>query len=121
MEKQRLDIEKQQLEFTRVVGTQLLTLVPMVGGLLQRLSFPASQAVLDLATNSNGSTGEVKNGRKRQAGSDLDILKDSKILRTVLEQGIKKYMMEEDDDDKNTDNEDSGIQNDENSCSSSEK
>lgn len=121
VEKQRLDIEKQRLEFSRVVGSQLLTLVPMMGTLLQRLSFPASQAILDLAANSNGENGEVKNGKKRQASNDLDILKDSKILRTVLEQGIRKYMMGEDDE-KNADNEeDSGIQHDENSSSSSNK
>lgn len=120
IEKQRLDIEKQRLEFSRVVGSQLLTLVPMVGTLVQRLSFPASQAILDLATSSNVANGEMKNGKKRQASSDLDILKDSKILRTVLEQGIKKYMMG-DDDDKSGENEDSGIQQDENSSSSSDK
>lgn len=116
IERQRLDIEKQRLEFSRVVGSQLLTLVPMMGTLVQRLSFPAGQALLDLAS-AHGDNGDMKNGKKRQASSDLDILKDSKILRTVLEQGIKKYMMGEDEDK----NEDSGIQHDENSSSSSNK
>lgn len=121
LERQRLDIEKQHLEFSRLVGSQLLTLVPMVGTLVQRLSFTTSQSILDLAANASGENCETKNGKKRQAPSDLDILKDSKILRTVLEQGIKKYMMGDDDDDndeKHGDNEDdSGIQHDENSSS----
>ncbi|KAJ8981904.1 hypothetical protein NQ317_007296 [Molorchus minor] len=54
-----------------------------------------------------------KNGGKRPCpDGGLDILKDSKILRNVLEQGIKKYMLEENQSDKD---EDSGVQNDENS------
>lgn len=115
LEKQKIEIEKQKLEFDRLVGSQLLTLVPMVGGLLQRLSFSQTQELL--ASSSNG--GEPKNSRKRHSTNDLDILKDSKILRTVLEQGIKKYMMaDEAEDAKNSDNEDSGIHNDENSSGS---
>lgn len=113
IEKQRLDIEKQRLEFSRLVGSQLLTLVPMVGTLVQRLSFTTGQTILDLAGNSHGEC-EGKNGKKRKATSELDILKDSKILRTVLEQGIKKYMMS-DDEEKNE--EDNGIQHDDNSSS----
>lgn len=119
VEKQKLEVEKQRLEFDRLVGSQLLTLVPMIGGLFQRLAFPTNQDILNLASNSNN--GDMKNGRKRQSTSDLDILKDSKILRTVLEQGIKKYMMEEEndaDEEKTTDNEDSGIHNEENSSAS---
>lgn len=121
-EKQRLEVEKQKLEFDRLVGSQLLTLVPMFGSLLQRLAYPANQDILN-STSSTSTTG-TKNSRKRQ-GSDLDILKDSKILRTVLEQGIKKYMMGEDNDEEeknDSDNEDSGIHNDnDENSSSSEK
>lgn len=40
LEKQRFEMEKQRLDFERVVGSQLMTLVPMVGGLLQRLVYP---------------------------------------------------------------------------------
>lgn len=119
VEKQKLEVEKQRLEFDRLVGSQLLTLVPMIGGLFQRIAFPSSQDILNLSSNSNGT--DTKNGKKRQSTSDLDILKDSKILRTVLEQGIKKYMMGEDnevDGEKTTDNEDSGIHNEENSNAS---
>lgn len=119
IEKQKLEVEKQRLEFDRLVGSQLLTLVPMIGGLFQRIAFPTNQDILHLASNST--TGDTKNGRKRQNTSDLDILKDSKILRTVLEQGIKKYMMGEDneaEEEKTTDNEDSGIHNEENSSES---
>lgn len=119
IEKQRLDIEKQRLEFSRLVGSQLVTLVPMVGSLVQRLSFNTGQTFLDLAANSTGENGEGRNGKKRKAPSDLDILKNSKILRTVLEQGIKKYMMGDDNDEKNE--EDSGIQHDENSSNASDK
>lgn len=60
---------------------------------------------------------------------DRDVLKDSKILRSTLERGIKKYMMQDHGDDKDSDDkdeddkddddkddtdaeEDSGIQND---------
>lgn len=93
----------------------------MFGSLLQRLAYPANQDVLN--NTSSSTTPGTKNGRKRQ-GSELDILKDSKILRTVLEQGIKKYMMGEDidEEEKNSDNEDSGIHNDnDENSSSSEK
>lgn len=81
---------------------------------MQRLSFTTGQTILDLATNSLAEC-EVKKGKKRKVPSDLDILKDSKILRTVLEQGIKKYMMGEDEEEKTED--DSGNQHDENSSS----
>lgn len=116
VEKQKLEVEKQRLEFDRLVGSQLLTLVPMIGGLFQRLTFPANQDVLNLASNSTSE--ETKNGKKRPSSSDIDILKDSKILRTVLEEGIRKYMMVEEDDGKTSDNEDSGIHNEENSSAS---
>ncbi|KAJ8957316.1 hypothetical protein NQ314_006564 [Rhamnusium bicolor] len=117
VEKQRLELEKQKLEFERLVGTQLLTLLPMFGGLLQRLAFPNH--------NSDGSTSDSdippkKNGRKRPCpDSGSDILKDSKILRNVLEQGIKKYMLGENIDNDSDNEEDSGIQNDDNSNASS--
>lgn len=112
IEKQRLELEKQRLEFDRVVGSQLLTLVPMIGGILQSVALSNSE---DAISNSNGKS------RKRQNSDEIDILKDSKILRTVLEQGIRKYMLgdeNDNDDDKDSDNEDSGLQNEENSNSS---
>lgn len=123
--RQRLEMEKQKFEFERLVGTQLLTLVPMLGGLLQRIAFPTNSDGLPVASSnsgSNGGGGGMKNGRKRTSSdSGFDILKDSKILRNVLEQGIKKYMLADQGNnvDNESENEDSGIQNDENSNSSS--
>ncbi|KAF2880579.1 hypothetical protein ILUMI_25590 [Ignelater luminosus] len=114
IEKQRLELEKQRLEFDRVVGSQLLTLVPMIGGILQRVALNTSEDAIS-NSNSNGKS------RKRHNSDEIDILKDSKILRTVLEQGIRKYMLgdeNDNDDDKDSDNEDSGLQNEENSNSS---
>lgn len=107
VEKQRLELEKQKLEFERLVGTQLLTLLPMFGGLLQKLAFPNHNEGHSSDTDSS----PKKNGRKRpSSGSGFDILKDSKILRNVLEQGIKKYMEsgnDSDKDDRDVQNEDS--------------
>lgn len=94
VEKEKLELEKQRLEFDRLVGSQLLSLVPMIGTILQRVTV-------------NGPS-EDSNSNKRKA-EDIDILKDSKILRSVLEQGIRKYMLGEDnddiDDEKESDNE----------------
>ncbi|XP_018323571.1 uncharacterized protein LOC108735856 isoform X2 [Agrilus planipennis] len=105
VEKQRLELEKQKVEFDRAVGSQLLTLVPIVGAILQRLAFASNQDLLNAAEEINCSS-IFKNGRKRAAGGgNLDILKDSKILRTVLEQGIKKYMMDDDETEENDDHE----------------
>ncbi|KAJ8940712.1 hypothetical protein NQ318_009115 [Aromia moschata] len=119
VEKQRLELEKQKMEFERLVGTQLLTLLPMFGGLLQRLAFPNLPS--DNGNSSDADSPPKKNSRKRQSpDSGFDILKDSKILRNVLEQGIKKYMLGEHHANSNSDNEeDSGIHNDENSSASS--
>lgn len=112
VEKEKLELEKQRIEFNRVVGSQLLTLVPMIGGILQRL-----------ALNSRQDENTSNINRKRKNSEEIDILKDSKILRSVLEQGIRKYMLgeENDDNDKDSDNEDSGIQNEENSNHSESK
>ncbi|KAJ8915039.1 hypothetical protein NQ315_016014 [Exocentrus adspersus] len=113
IERQRLELEKQKLEFERLVGSQLLTLPPMFGGLLQRLAFP---------NHSEGHSTESesipkKNGKKRPCpDTGLDILKDSKILRNVLEQGIKKYMLGENCN--ASDKEDSSVQNDDSNSSS---
>ncbi|KAK4874047.1 hypothetical protein RN001_013407 [Aquatica leii] len=108
IEKQKLEIEKQRLEFDRVVGSQLLTLVPMIGGIIQRL-----------ALNNHDIDSNTMKNRKRKASED--IFKDSKILRSVLEQGIRKYMLGEEnedlDEEKDSDNDDSGVQNEENSSS----
>lgn len=114
IEKQRLDIEKQRLDFSRLFGSQLVTLVSMVGTLAQRLSFANGQNILDLTANGNEENRDNKNRKKRPANTDLDILKDSKILKTVLEQGIKKYMMGDGDNE-----EDKPIVHDESSSSNS--
>lgn len=115
LEKQRFEVEKQRLEFDRVVGSQLMTLVPMVGGLLQRLVYP--QVPEPNLTPSESSLAENNEADPKTDGdkieNDYDILKDSKILRTVLERGIKKYMMSDETRDSNkdddSDNEDSGL------------
>lgn len=96
-------MEKQRLEFERFVGSQLLAMGPFFGSLFQRFAFP----------NDNDNSESEKNCRKRQNSCDIDMLKDNKILKTLLSEGIKKYMMGED-----SENDDSGIQNDENSNSS---
>ncbi|XP_018564745.1 uncharacterized protein LOC108906076 [Anoplophora glabripennis] len=112
IEKQRLELEKQKLEFERLVGTQLLTLLPMFGGLLQRLAFPNHAE----GHSSDTDTPSKKNGKKRPCpDSGFDILKDSKILRNVLEQGIKKYMLGESGNDSGK--EDRGVNEDSNSSS----
>lgn len=130
LEKQRFEVEKQRLEFDRVVGSQLMTLVPMVGGLLQRLVYPqVSESNLTPSESSiveNNEADPKTDGEKTD--NEYDILKDSKILRTVLERGIKKYMMSDETRDSNkdeeSDNEDSGLHQseemvvEENSCES---
>lgn len=130
LEKQRFEMEKQRLEFDRVVGSQLMTLVPMVGGLLQRLVYPnMPQPNLTPSETSVTETNEADPKTDDKMESDYDILKDSKILRTVLERGIKKYMMSDETRDSNkeddSDNEDSGlnqsemqVEDNENSCDS---
>lgn len=118
LEKQKFEMEKQRMEFDRVVGSQLMTLVPMVGGLLQRLVYP--QVTETNLTPSESSLTENNEADPKtdndKSENDYDILKDSKILRTVLERGIKKYMMSDetrdsakDEDCEDTDNEDSGL------------
>lgn len=101
MERQRLEVEKQRLEFDRLVGTQLVTLIPMVGGILQRLESSASMR------NFSGCP-QAKRRRKRPHSSTKsnldDIIKESKILRTVLEQGIKKCILDGDAADEIEDN-----------------
>jgi len=42
VQKQKLEIEKQRLEFDRLIGTQMVTLIPMLSGLLQKFSANAS-------------------------------------------------------------------------------
>lgn len=119
LEKQRFEVEKQRLEFDRVVGSQLMTLVPMVGGLLQRLVYPtvagANLTPSESSITENNEADPKTDGDKTD--TDYDILKDSKILRTVLERGIKKYMMSEETRDSHkddSDNEDSGLNQSEN-------
>ncbi|XP_022900340.1 uncharacterized protein [Onthophagus taurus] len=114
VEKQRLEMEKQKLEFERLIGTQMVAMLPMFGGLLQRVS-----------QNSNSTlTKGGKRGRKRQQNNNpdpLDIFHDTKILRTMLEQGIKKYMMASEEssneNEKDSENEDSGVHNDDSNTS----
>lgn len=120
LEKQRIEMEKQRMEFDRVVGSQLMTLVPMVGGLLQRLVYPqvAEQTHLvssEMSVPENNEADPKTDNDKPE--TDYDILKDSKILRTVLERGIKKYMMSDEtrdstdkpDNDEESENDDSSM------------
>lgn len=64
------------MDFERLVGSQLLSLLPMFGGILQNLT--------------GGSDGQ-KNGKKRAADNDYNFFKESKILKNLLEEGLKKY------------------------------
>lgn len=106
VEQKRLEIEKQRLDFDRLVGSQLLTLVPMVGGLIRQLSTP----------NEENQNTEPTQKKRKVANEELN----SKFLKTMIQGRIKKYILgEEDSEDNETDNEDSGIHNDENSNSSS--
>ncbi|CAH1119416.1 unnamed protein product [Phaedon cochleariae] len=105
LEKQRLEMEREKLEFHRLVGSRLLT---MFGSMLEKLTFP---------TTTNNNNNNIKEGlsededppkkmmkqgiKRRMPDSDQDVLKDSKILRNVLEDGIKKYMMGEGIEDSN--------------------
>ncbi|KAG5872652.1 hypothetical protein JTB14_029694 [Gonioctena quinquepunctata] len=82
VEKQRLEVDKQTLEFHRLVGTQLLKLLPMFGNLMQ---IPPDH------NNDKEKHSEIeeilkKNVRKRPCPDNgEDIMKDSKILRNVVE------------------------------------
>ncbi|XP_028137353.2 uncharacterized protein LOC114331873 isoform X1 [Diabrotica virgifera virgifera] len=88
VQRQRLEIDKEKLDFQRLVGTQLLTFLPLFGSLVHKLTFPNKNE------DDESDEKQGKNGKKRpHPDSGLDILKDSKILRSVLEEGIKKYMM----------------------------
>ncbi|XP_074034878.1 uncharacterized protein [Leptinotarsa decemlineata] len=95
VEKQRLEVDKQTLEFHRLVGTQLLTLLPMIGGFIQRVAFPNNNNDEEKNIVNNEDASKKSNRKRSCPDSGLDILKDSKILRNVLEDGIKKYMLEE--------------------------
>lgn len=101
IERQRLQLEKEKMDFEKFLGTQLITLIPIFGNMLQKLSSNSAEEKED---------SPKRFGKKRSASNDLDILKDSKILRNVLEQGIKKYMMgnESNEEESSDDNNDSG-------------
>lgn len=106
VEQKRLEIEKQRLDFDRLVGSQLLTLVPMVGSLIRKLSSP-DEEIQNLE----------KPQKKRKAANEEF---NSKFLKSMIQGRIKKYILGEEDSENETDNEDdSGIHNDENSNSSS--
>ncbi|XP_056644338.1 uncharacterized protein LOC130450153 isoform X1 [Diorhabda sublineata] len=98
VQKQRLEVDKQKLDFQRLIGSQLLALLPIFGGIIHKLTSP---------NNNEEDSGDAedklfKNGKKRpHPDSSVDILKDSKILRNVLEEGIKKYMLGDSNNDKN--------------------
>ncbi|KAI4456981.1 hypothetical protein MML48_8g00005795 [Holotrichia oblita] len=112
LERQRLEVEKQRLEFERLVGTQLITLIPMIGSLLQHLT-----------TKNEDSPDEPpsKRSRKRSNFDQLDMFKDNKMLQTTLEQVIKQYMLQNEKDEETTENEDSGIKHDEDSSESTKE
>lgn len=75
----------------------------MIGGLIQRVALSSNQGLLSF----------VGKGQKRKANGDddTDIFKDSKILRGVLEQGIKKYMMEDENEENSEKEHDSDKEN----------
>ncbi|XP_044758935.1 uncharacterized protein LOC123316780 [Coccinella septempunctata] len=87
VEKRRLELERERLDYHKNVGSQLLTLIPVFGSLLQNL------ILTNEATSSESSP--QKNSKRKKSVND-EILRESKILRTVLEKNIKRYMLEED-------------------------
>ncbi|XP_045475742.1 uncharacterized protein LOC123681598 [Harmonia axyridis] len=87
VERQRFELEKERLEYNKNVGNQLMTLIPIFGSILQKFIFTNE------VTNSDSPN--QKNGKRKKSTND-DILRESKILRTVLEKNIKKYMLEDD-------------------------
>ncbi|XP_017777921.1 PREDICTED: uncharacterized protein LOC108563679 isoform X2 [Nicrophorus vespilloides] len=115
IQKEKLELEKQRLEFNRLIGTQMMTLLPMLGGILQRVSYTDTEELLDIKVEPGEEGCEV--GVKRKRENNEDILKDCKILRNMLEQGIKKYMMigEDNNTKDSSENEDNCIPNDEQS------
>lgn len=95
IEQKKLHIEKQRLDFERIVGAQLITLVPMVSEILKQLS-PGSEEIL---TNGETSQEHVK---RKKSGNDKDV--NAKYLKSMIQERIKKYIMgdnnsEEDSDD----------------------
>jgi hypothetical protein len=103
IERQRLELEKQRLEFERFVGSQLLAMGPVIGSLFQRFAFAAEE---------NPECND-KSRMKRRNSCDIDMLKESKILKTLLSEGIKKCMMGDED----SENEDSSTHNDDSNAS----
>lgn len=106
------------------MGTQLTTLLPMFAAVLEKISKTTTFSCKEEEVSESEDTKPLlkKNGRKRPCSDNsLDMLKDSKILRNVLEEGIKKYMMSDEKNDSKG-KEDSGIQNsDDDSNASSHK
>lgn len=117
VDKQRLEVEKQRLEFDRVVGSQLMTLVPMMGSLIQRLVFPQTDAMnknfdIDQQSEENldnngenlDNNGEIQDindipdeatVQRTQQRADDELEKNRNILRNLLNQGLKARMMED--------------------------
>nr|CAI5824236.1 unnamed protein product [Callosobruchus analis] len=104
IQNQRLKLEKQQLKLNQLLTTQLLVLLPTLKNLLHRL----------VAREEQQGEGDEKSNKKRKLdnGEDEDdSLADCKVLKTMLEEGIKKYMLESIDD-TDDDDDDSGIHKD---------
>lgn len=145
VQREKLEVAKQRLEYDRIVGTQLITLLPMMGNIINRLSYGQSGAMgvpppqnqeEDLISGSEYDSDDsletkptpdkANTAIKRKSSpseGEEDVLKDSKILKSMLEEGIKKYMMvdhpknrKKSESNHDHDNEgDSGIHNDDNS------
>ncbi|CAH1996039.1 unnamed protein product [Acanthoscelides obtectus] len=102
IQNQRLKLEKQQLKLNQLLTTQLLVLLPTLKNLMYRL----------VAREEQHSETDEKTGKKRklEKEDEDDSLADCKVLKNMLEDGIKKYMLESMDE--SDDDDDSGIHKD---------
>lgn len=109
VDKQRLDVEKQRLEFDRLVGSQLMTLVPMIGTLIQRLIFPQQNDGMDKDFDMDHNRDDDMNDlhppdhhlvpserpERDLSNAEDELEKNRNILRNLLNEGLKARMLKE--------------------------
>ncbi|XP_050311317.1 uncharacterized protein LOC126746935 [Anthonomus grandis grandis] len=99
IERERLQVERQKLEYERAVGSHLLNMVPALNDMFQKFSKTSEPEDTKFFPE------HPKYGTKRKPEED-DPLKDTKVYKqTVIDGIIKKYMNE----DTGNNNNDSGI------------
>lgn len=101
VEQKKLSIEKQRLDFERLVGAQLLTLIPMVGELVKQLS-PLNSEIVNNGENS-------QDNKRKHNHNNNDV--NTKYLKTIIQDRIKKYIMGDINSDDDSDNEDVDVVN----------